>query len=228
MTSVNAGKYRVVFTPLEANVVHNCECCEKPFDNPVAINLCQTCGFVAYCSNECRERDAESHSKWCKNFVETHQWHSAAATKQLARYIAGLSREEIKQQRLMTIHTVKNGSSMVLKPFTSDHIEQFTEVMLATTSKNAFGVAVVDTVECLQSTPAKHSIVFAEFCDGDFRVAPVSIVYKDTCAKCYKKAPDGKLWMMCARCKSEAYCGDECARADWPNHKKICKKIKPQ
>jgi len=40
------------------------------------------------------------------------------------------------------------------------------------------------------------------------------------CYKC-KKRPECSLIMMCA-CKKVPYCGKDCQKADWKNHKKIC------
>ncbi|PCH36759.1 hypothetical protein WOLCODRAFT_140570 [Wolfiporia cocos MD-104 SS10] len=40
------------------------------------------------------------------------------------------------------------------------------------------------------------------------------------CAVCGKKSDN-----RCARCKSVSYCGDECQRADWSDHKQSCRSI---
>ncbi|CAM9409902.1 unnamed protein product [Lampetra planeri] len=49
------------------------------------------------------------------------------------------------------------------------------------------------------------------------------------CAHC-KKLPDGlpagRTLARCKRCQNVYYCGTECQRANWPLHKKFCKKLK--
>ncbi len=45
----------------------------------------------------------------------------------------------------------------------------------------------------------------------------------NVCAHC--KQRKDKL-LQCAGCKSVKYCGKECQRSDWPNHKTVCKRKK--
>uniref|UniRef100_A0A8D0H1A3 MSS51 mitochondrial translational activator n=1 Tax=Sphenodon punctatus TaxID=8508 RepID=A0A8D0H1A3_SPHPU len=49
------------------------------------------------------------------------------------------------------------------------------------------------------------------------------------CVEC-KKVPDAlpnpKSLRRCKRCQNVYYCGSECQRANWPVHKKFCKKLK--
>ncbi|XP_020664231.3 putative protein MSS51 homolog, mitochondrial [Pogona vitticeps] len=49
------------------------------------------------------------------------------------------------------------------------------------------------------------------------------------CAECKKlpeSMPDPKSLRRCKRCQNVYYCGSECQRANWPLHKKFCKKLK--
>ncbi|XP_033023504.1 putative protein MSS51 homolog, mitochondrial [Lacerta agilis] len=49
------------------------------------------------------------------------------------------------------------------------------------------------------------------------------------CAECKKlpeSMPDPKSLRRCKRCQNVYYCGSECQRANWPTHKKVCKKLK--
>lgn len=46
----------------------------------------------------------------------------------------------------------------------------------------------------------------------------------DGCAGCAKEKRDnGKLPMVCARCKEEEYCSTECQKKRWKSHKRECK-----
>lgn len=45
-----------------------------------------------------------------------------------------------------------------------------------------------------------------------------------TCDNCGKKHKPKDL-KDCSRCKGASYCGPECQRAAWPNHKKVCKEL---
>ncbi|XP_067859491.1 putative protein MSS51 homolog, mitochondrial [Heptranchias perlo] len=49
------------------------------------------------------------------------------------------------------------------------------------------------------------------------------------CAECKKlpeALPDPRALRRCKRCQNVYYCGTECQRANWPVHKKLCKKLK--
>nr|XP_060642270.1 putative protein MSS51 homolog, mitochondrial [Anolis sagrei ordinatus] len=49
------------------------------------------------------------------------------------------------------------------------------------------------------------------------------------CAECKKlpeSLPDPKSLRRCKRCQNVYYCSSECQRANWPVHKKVCKKLK--
>ncbi|KFO71235.1 hypothetical protein N303_04394, partial [Cuculus canorus] len=49
------------------------------------------------------------------------------------------------------------------------------------------------------------------------------------CAECRKlpdALPDPKSLRRCKRCQNVYYCGTACQRANWPLHKKFCKKLK--
>ncbi|XP_053131745.1 putative protein MSS51 homolog, mitochondrial [Hemicordylus capensis] len=46
------------------------------------------------------------------------------------------------------------------------------------------------------------------------------------CKKLPESLPDPKSLRRCKRCQNIYYCGSECQRANWPNHKKFCKKLK--
>lgn len=46
------------------------------------------------------------------------------------------------------------------------------------------------------------------------------------CASCKKYEPiEGPKFPECARCKVEIYCGRDCQRSHWPDHRKICKQV---
>uniref|UniRef100_A0A8C9NFM7 MYND-type domain-containing protein n=1 Tax=Serinus canaria TaxID=9135 RepID=A0A8C9NFM7_SERCA len=49
------------------------------------------------------------------------------------------------------------------------------------------------------------------------------------CVECKKlpdAVPDPKSLRRCKRCQNVYYCGVACQRANWPQHKKFCKKLK--
>uniref|UniRef100_A0A7M4DUJ0 MSS51 mitochondrial translational activator n=1 Tax=Crocodylus porosus TaxID=8502 RepID=A0A7M4DUJ0_CROPO len=49
------------------------------------------------------------------------------------------------------------------------------------------------------------------------------------CVECKKlpdALPDSKNLRRCKRCQNVYYCSPECQRANWPVHKKFCKKLK--
>nr|XP_034986616.1 putative protein MSS51 homolog, mitochondrial isoform X2 [Zootoca vivipara] len=46
------------------------------------------------------------------------------------------------------------------------------------------------------------------------------------CKKLPESMPDPKSLRRCKRCQNVYYCGSECQRANWPTHKKVCKKLK--
>ncbi|XP_066496472.1 putative protein MSS51 homolog, mitochondrial [Tiliqua scincoides] len=46
------------------------------------------------------------------------------------------------------------------------------------------------------------------------------------CKKLPEALPDPKSLRRCKRCQNVYYCGSECQRANWPSHKKFCKKLK--
>uniref|UniRef100_A0A0G4GGH2 MYND-type domain-containing protein n=1 Tax=Chromera velia CCMP2878 TaxID=1169474 RepID=A0A0G4GGH2_9ALVE len=43
------------------------------------------------------------------------------------------------------------------------------------------------------------------------------------CNQCKKAAPQGQSFQRCGRCQKVAYCGKECQKMDWKQHKKACK-----
>jgi|AntAceMinimDraft_11_1070367.scaffolds.fasta_scaffold21769_1 hypothetical protein len=46
------------------------------------------------------------------------------------------------------------------------------------------------------------------------------------CCKCHSlSAPESKL-RYCGRCKANSYCSQECARADWAEHKLACESFR--
>lgn len=46
----------------------------------------------------------------------------------------------------------------------------------------------------------------------------------DQCGWCgVKEGPEGKVLMQCVRCKGRRYCGKDCQKKDWPEHKAGCK-----
>lgn len=48
------------------------------------------------------------------------------------------------------------------------------------------------------------------------------------CGNCGKVSwTEGTKLSVCARCKHEKYCSPDCQRAQWRNHKQVCKKIRP-
>lgn len=228
MTSLSARKYRVVFKPVLANMVCTCMQCETEFEPGDVAKLCSKCKATAYCSNDCLQAGQESHSKWCENYQDTKQWHSSFAAKQLARKVRHLNRDQIESLRMIILLTTKDGEFVTLKACTDREMSDWTGMTKEQLSKDAFAQTVNATKPYIETTPTYQCILFAEFCGDDFRMSPVYIVHKDTCSQCHEKAPDGELWKMCAGCKSKIYCGDECARAGWPEHKKICKDIKPK
>ncbi|XP_054848284.1 putative protein MSS51 homolog, mitochondrial [Eublepharis macularius] len=46
------------------------------------------------------------------------------------------------------------------------------------------------------------------------------------CKKLPESLPNPKSLRRCKRCQNVYYCGSECQRANWPIHKKFCKKLK--
>ncbi|GAQ91157.1 hypothetical protein KFL_007360060 [Klebsormidium nitens] len=50
--------------------------------------------------------------------------------------------------------------------------------------------------------------------------------YECTCAQCEKlqsERPSGDpLFIRCSRCRSVFYCGRECQRLDWTEHRQVC------
>nr|XP_056722566.1 putative protein MSS51 homolog, mitochondrial [Euleptes europaea] len=46
------------------------------------------------------------------------------------------------------------------------------------------------------------------------------------CKKLPESLPNPKSLRRCKRCQNVYYCGSECQRANWPVHKKFCKKLK--
>uniref|UniRef100_A0A8D0FAI2 MYND-type domain-containing protein n=1 Tax=Strix occidentalis caurina TaxID=311401 RepID=A0A8D0FAI2_STROC len=72
-------------------------------------------------------------------------------------------------------------------------------------------------------------------CHGDFGIRTYFDMFQkmeDTfkfCAECKKlpdALPDPKSLRRCKRCQNVYYCGVACQRANWPLHKKFCKKLK--
>ena len=43
-----------------------------------------------------------------------------------------------------------------------------------------------------------------------------------TCGFCPKEFVKKDVYYLCSICQSQAYCGDECQRRHWPQHKKVC------
>ena len=52
-------------------------------------------------------------------------------------------------------------------------------------------------------------------------IAHCSVAIMPTCALCGEPAPS-----LCSGCRFVSYCGAECQRKDWPEHKILCKAIK--
>ena len=49
------------------------------------------------------------------------------------------------------------------------------------------------------------------------------------CSNCGQKTSEmdeGQRLFRCSGCYTARYCGKACQRADWPKHKKVCKKLK--
>jgi ankyrin repeat protein len=49
----------------------------------------------------------------------------------------------------------------------------------------------------------------------------------NTCSYCNKAPETGKRLFLCKGCYCVAYCNSDCAKGDWPLHKKMCKVIIP-
>jgi hypothetical protein len=45
------------------------------------------------------------------------------------------------------------------------------------------------------------------------------------CQKCQKQGSDAAPLKRCGACKKATYCGRECSRADWKDHKEECKEL---
>lgn len=45
---------------------------------------------------------------------------------------------------------------------------------------------------------------------------------KHSCKVCSKSESSSKSLLRCSRCRKVRYCGKECQKKDWPEHKKIC------
>ncbi|KAI0700536.1 hypothetical protein C8T65DRAFT_580284 [Cerioporus squamosus] len=43
------------------------------------------------------------------------------------------------------------------------------------------------------------------------------------CRNCDRARKDGERFMVCKGCKTALYCSEECQRAQWPQHKTLCK-----
>ncbi|KAK0184854.1 hypothetical protein F5146DRAFT_938103 [Armillaria mellea] len=57
------------------------------------------------------------------------------------------------------------------------------------------------------------------------RVPPLTANYSQACYGCFKtEGPNIKI-SRCARCKRVSYCGTDCQKKDWPQHKAICKAL---
>ncbi|KXN86638.1 SET domain-containing protein 14 [Leucoagaricus sp. SymC.cos] len=56
--------------------------------------------------------------------------------------------------------------------------------------------------------------------DGSVSIGVGTQISTDACAKCGVR---GVKFSRCGACKKIAYCGTECQRADWKNHKPFCK-----
>ena len=48
------------------------------------------------------------------------------------------------------------------------------------------------------------------------------------CAACHAKASEHKKLRACAKCRAVRYCGRECQKAHWGEHKGVCKDVKRQ
>jgi hypothetical protein len=46
-----------------------------------------------------------------------------------------------------------------------------------------------------------------------------------SCQVCEKGKAEGVKLSFCNSCRSVSYCSRECQKADWKNHKSICKKL---
>ncbi|KAI1505698.1 hypothetical protein F5X99DRAFT_428791 [Biscogniauxia marginata] len=84
------------------------------------------------------------------------------------------------------------------------------------------GVAHWSTVSKFAVRAAISPPFWAPFADNVFHPDFGNII--EGCAACgMKKARDGADLMSCARCRKLKYCSRECQRADWKNHKVVCK-----
>jgi hypothetical protein len=47
----------------------------------VALFDCSHCGFVQYCSDECRDKFQPDHENWCQNLSDVVNWFDYAREK---------------------------------------------------------------------------------------------------------------------------------------------------
>lgn len=75
-------------------------------------------------------------------------------------------------------------------------------------------IIVVKLCIVVTSNQRNLSMCFVRNTIGDFRV----------CESCGKIGHTQEAFKMCSRCRISFYCGPECQRTDWPDHKQSCKK----
>ena len=73
-----------------------------------------------------------------------------------------------------------------------------------------------------QAEEAEGTKVFLDGASHDLReLAQTDLAsIKKSCASCGAQGNDMKI---CVRCQGPRYCGRECQRADWPQHKRVCR-----
>ena len=174
------------------SIDEKCDYCEKYFPT---TKKCTRCGVARYCSKDCQAKHWPSHSKDCKT--------SKAST---------------------STDTLVNSSSKTAKPNPKC---SFCANCSATLKKcKQCGKTQYCGKECQAKDWPQHKIECDKAKSGAERaqsgVKKLSSQAKPcnfTCAYC--NASSTKL-MSCTRCGKAKYCGKDCQRMDWKNHKKVC------